>query len=303
MAEPNVTQMGSKFNPVLVSDLFNKVKGHSTLAKLSGQSAIPFTGKEVFTFDMQDGVQIVGESGQKKDNHVTMEPVTIKPLKMVYQHRFSDEFLKASAEQKLNYLKAFNDGAAMQFAKAIDIAAIHGYNPYNDTVASFQATNSFDGLVENKLTYDPEGQTALDDTIDTIITEDLEGKDVTGIAFAPTAGSYMSKIKVNGVVQYPEFRFGGKPDSFAGRAADVNNTIQYTGTGAEDTDIILLGDFQNAFQWGYAEEMPLEVIEYGDPDGTGRDLKAYNEVCLRLEAYIGWGILDKDAFGIINVEA
>ena len=47
-------------------------------------------------------------------------------------------------------------------------------------------------------------------------------------------------------------------------------------------------------------KIPLEIIKYGDPDGAGRDLKRYNEVCLRAEAYIGWGILDAAAFGIVQ---
>ena len=45
--------------------------------------------------------------------------------------------------------------------------------------------------------------------------------------------------------------------------------------------------------------MPLEIIEYGDPDGQG-DLKRKNQVVLRSEAYIGFGILDKDAFALIK---
>ena len=44
----------------------------------------------------------------------------------------------------------------------------------------------------------------------------------------------------------------------------------------------------------------MEIIEYGDPDGTGRDLKAYNEILLRTEAYIGWGILDEKAFARVE---
>lgn len=39
----------------------------------------------------------------------------------------------------------------------------------------------------------------------------------------------------------------------------------------------------------------MEIIEYGDPDGQG-DLKRTNEVVLRAEAWVGWGILDKSAF-------
>ena len=44
----------------------------------------------------------------------------------------------------------------------------------------------------------------------------------------------------------------------------------------------------------------MEVIQYGDPDQSGEDLKAHNQVYLRCETYIGWGILDKNAFARIN---
>ena len=56
-----------------------------------------------------------------------------------------------------------------------------------------------------------------------------------------------------------------------------------------------VGDFAHAFRWGYADQIPMEVIQYGDPDGQG-DLKRTNEVVLRAEAWIGWGILCKEAF-------
>lgn len=62
--------------------------------------------------------------------------------------------------------------------------------------------------------------------------------------------------------------------------------------------IAYVGDFENAFKWGYADQIPMEVIEYGDPDGQG-DLKRTNEVLLRAEAWIGWAILDKGAFSRI----
>ncbi len=35
---------GTLFDPMLVTDLINKVKGHSSLAKLSNQQEIPFNG-------------------------------------------------------------------------------------------------------------------------------------------------------------------------------------------------------------------------------------------------------------------
>jgi hypothetical protein len=71
-------------------------------------------------------------------------------------------------------------------------------------------------------------------------------------------------VKVNGVVQYPEVRFGGKPTAFACYGCDVNSTVKY---GVNTKDKAIIGDFKNAFKWGYAANMPLEIIEYGDPDG------------------------------------
>ena len=76
---------------------------------------------------------------------------------------------------------------------------------------------------------------------------------------------------------------------------DVNSTVSYNTA----TDMAIVGDFQNAFKWGYAEKIPLEIIEYGDPDGQG-DLKRKNQIVLRSEAYIGWGILDAASFRLIT---
>lgn len=60
-----------------------------------------------------------------------------------------------------------------------------------------------------------------------------------------------------------------------------------------------VGDFANAFKWGYAKQIPIEIIPYGDPDGNG-DLKRTNQVFIRAEAWIGWGILDPSAFARID---
>ena len=64
----------------------------------------------------------------------------------------------------------------------------------------------------------------------------------------------------------------------------------------------IVGDFDNCFKWGYAKEIPLEVIEYGNPDNDAElgDLKGHNQVYLRAEAYIGWGIIVPEAFAIIK---
>ena len=178
------------------------------------------------------------------------------------------------------------------------MAALHGLEPKSLTDASFRNTNSFDGLItDNVVSFDA---STIDDNIDAAVqTVVANNYDVTGLALSPLAGQSLAKIKVNGVVQYPEFRFGQNPDSFYGMASDVNKNLVATG-GTAEKDHVIAGDFQNMFKWGYAENIPLEIIEYGDPDGAGRDLKAHNEILLRAEAFIGWGILDANAFARVK---
>ena len=294
----NATKAGTLFKPELVKELISKVQGRSVLAKLSSQTPIPFNGVEQFIFNLEGNAQIVGEGEQKQAGKAKITSKVIKPLKFVYQARITDEFKYASEGKQMSFLSAYMDGFARGIAEAFDLAALHGLEPKTMTDASFRATNSFDGLITgNIVNYD---EAHIDDNIDTAVqTIVAKGGEVTGIALSPTAGQNLAKIKVNGVVQYPEFRFGQNPDSFYGMKSDINKNLTVTG-GTAETDHAIVGDFQNRFKWGYAENIPMEIIEFGDPDGAGRDLKAYNEICLRAEAFIGWGILDEDAFARVK---
>lgn len=294
----NSLKQGTLFQPELVKELISKVQGRSVLAKLSSQTPIPFNGVEQFIFSLEGNAQIVGEGKQKGDGKATIEPKVIKPLKFVYQARITDEFKYASEEKQLEYLSQFAEGFAKKIADAFDIAAIHGLEPKGLTDATFRDTNSFDGLITaNIVNYAEE---KFDDNIDAAVQQIVaKGGEVTGVALSPVGGQSLAKLKVNGVSQYPEFRFGQNPDSFYGMKSDVNKNLTVTG-GTAQTDHAIVGDFENRFKWGYAENIPMEIIEYGDPDGAGRDLKAYNEILLRAEAFIGWGILDADAFARVK---
>lgn len=294
---------GTLFTPELVTEIMSKVQGYSTLAKLSRQKPMPFNGVEQFIFNLDGNAQIVGEGEQKLGNTATVTSKIIKPMKFVYQARITDEFKYASQEKRLDFLKHYAEGFAKKMAEAFDIAAIHGLEPRSMTDATFKATNSFDGVVTgNVVAYN--GAT-IDENIDSAVsTIVVNGNEVTGIALSPQAGQDMAKIKVGAdkLPAYPEFRFGQRPDNFFNMTLDMNKTLSTTG-GTAKVDHAIVGDFQNMFKWGYAENIPMEVIEYGDPDGSGRDLKAYNEILLRSEAFIGWGILDEKAFARVEVQA
>lgn len=294
----NSLKQGTLFQPELVKELISKVQGRSVLAKLSSQSPIPFNGVEQFIFNLEGNAQIVGEGQQKGAGKAVVDTKVIKPLKFVYQARITDEFKYASEEKQLEYLSQFADGFAKKIADAFDIAAIHGLEPKGLTDATFRDTNSFDGLITANIVNYAEDK--FDDNIDAAVQQIVaKGGEVTGVALSPVGGQSLAKLKVNGVSQYPEFRFGQNPDSFYGMKSDVNKNLTVTG-GTAQTNHAIVGDFENRFKWGYAENIPMEIIEYGDPDGAGRDLKAYNEILLRAEAFIGWGILDADSFARVK---
>lgn len=284
-----ITTSTNLFPEKLVTDIFSKVNGHSSLAKLSGQSPIPFSNTEQMVFTMDGEASIVGEGENKPAGEAAFKSVTIAPIKFVYQHRLTDEFVNLAEEDQIPYLQAFTDGFAVKMARALDIAAMHGVNPATKTAVDALAAKNFDMASIGTVTTTAGAE---DDDIDSAV-QAIAAADgvVTGIAMAPAFGASLAKIKVNDVVQYPEFRFGGNPDAFYGMGSDVNNTVAF----GDSKDLAIVGDFQNAFKWGYAQNIPCEVIEYGDPDGQG-DLKRTNQIILRAEAYIGWGILDPESF-------
>lgn len=291
---------GTNFPTELVREMFSAVSGHSALAKLSASKPLPFNGETVMVFTNAGEASLVAEGAAKPAGDAAVAPVVIRPQKFVYQQRVSDEFVK-NAESRLNYLEAFADGFSRVIARGFDIAAMHGIDPATKADIAALATNNFDDLLTGGsiITYNA---STPDANIESAVAAiQAGGGDVSGIAMSPTFAAAMASLKVNGVPQFPEFRFGQNPEAFSGLRSDVNSTVPYTGSAVgAPTDYALVGDFEKAFRWGYSVNVPLEVIEYGDPDGAGHDLKQYNEVLLRAEAYIGWGILDAASFAVIR---
>jgi hypothetical protein len=56
-----ITNTSVPFQPEVVADILNKVKGHSTLAKLCSSTPIPFAGMETFVFTMDGEAAIVAK--------------------------------------------------------------------------------------------------------------------------------------------------------------------------------------------------------------------------------------------------
>lgn len=288
---------GNLFDPELVSDLITKVRGKSSIAELCAQTPIPFNGLKEFTFSMDSEIDIVAEEGKKTEGGISMAPLTIVPIKFEYGARVSDEFLYANEEEQIDILTAFNDGFAKKVAKGLDLAAFHGINPRTNSASTVIGENHFDAKVTQTVTY--ASATPDDNLEDAIALVDGSEMDVTGMALSKTFGAAMAKVKAQGVKLYPEFAFGASPKTLNGIPVSVNKTV----SGGTTKDHGIIGDFQNAFKWGYSKQIPTEIIKYGDPDNSGKDLKGYNQVYIRAEIYLGWGIMLPEAFAIIKEAA
>lgn len=279
----SVVSAGNNFPALVREGMYNKVKGKSSLARLSDQMPISFNGSEVFTFSMDKEIGVVGENVAKANGGMTVSPITIRPLKLEYGARVSDEFMHASEETRLNILDTFKEGFAKKLARAIDIIGMHGTNPRSTGVV---ATTYIDqsGTVSQSTGTAAE---ALESAVAA-----LGDYDVTGVIANKTfAAELAASETTNGAKIYPDFKAWGNVDnSINGVPAEVNSTVG-------STDYAIVGDF-SAFVWGLADDVKFEVIEYGNPDNDedAGDLKGHNQVYLRAEVYLATGVLDANAF-------
>lgn len=295
----NVVSKGTLFPEVLTAEMFNLVRGKSSLAKLGGVAPIPFNGARVFTFNFDNEVNLVAENGAKANGGGTVAPVSMVPVKVEYGMRVSDEFRFAADEARIGYLRAFAEGFASKLARGLDIMAMHGVNPRTGTTAQTLAGKYFDALVNQTVTYDAAAANANVSAAVALV----EGSEheVTGMAMAPAfrgALAALTKSATSAEPLYPELQWGGSPETMYGLALDTNSTVSF----GDNADRAIVGNFRDFFRWGYARGINIEVIEYGNPDNDAEagDLKGHNQVYLRGEAYIGWGIIAPTAFARIK---
>ena len=294
----NIVNKGTMLPPEIAQGMINLVRGKSSLARLSAARPVSFNGNEFFTFNFDNEVSIVGESAAKVNGGVTVTPVTVRPYKFEYGARFSDEFMIASEEYQMDVLRQFAEGFAAKAARGMDIAAFHGFNPRAGSASTVVGTNHFDSVVTQTAT------TTADPSVDVetaIALVQGNEHDVTGMAMAPAFRTALAQLKKSGTSNepmFPELGWGATPGVINGLPVDTNSTVSF-GAGTKDRAIV--GNFRDFFRWGSAKGISIEVIEYGNPDNdaTAGDLKGHNQIYLRGECYIGWGILVPGAFARI----
>ena len=297
----SILSKGALFPAELTNEMINLVRGKGSLAALSNSTPVPFNGESLFTFSMDNEVDLVAENGAKSNGGATIGTVTMQPVKVEYGLRVSNEFMYASEEIQLQYLRTFAEGFAAKTARGLDIMAMHGVNPRSKETASVLTNKNFDDLVTQTVAYDA---SAPQDNVEAAISLiEANEHEVTGMAMSPAFKSALASLKTqanSNVPLYPELGWGNAPAVLNGLRVDSNSTVGFNSA----ADKAIIGNFADFFRWGVARQIPIEVIEYGNPDNSELgDLKGHNQVYIRGEAYLGWGILVPEAFARVATGA
>ena len=297
----SIISKGNLFPPELTSQLIDTVRGKSSLARLSQSQPLPFNGETEFTFSLDSEVDLVAENAAKSNGGGTIATVTMQPVKVEYGMRISDEFKYAAEEVQLQYLQTFAEGFAKKVARGLDIMAFHGVNPRTGSTASALNNKNFDDLITNTVVYDSDAP--QDNVVAAVQLVEAAEHEVTGMAMAPAFKSALASIKStkdSNAALFPQLGWGAQVNEINGLPVDANSTVNF----GSNADRAIVGNFADFFKWGIARQIPVEVIEYGNPDNSeAGDLKGHNQIYLRGEAYIGWGILIPDAFAIVKAGA
>jgi HK97 family phage major capsid protein len=252
-----------------------------------------------FTFTATPKAELVGESAPKSSQDHGVTKVTAKTYKVQVTYRFSNEVQWEDEDYQTQLVDGLVGNIAVALSRALDLIAIHGINPVTGVV-SVNVTEYFNrtgnAVPRVEATADP------DANIESAAAS-LQGfgYNATGIAFDPAYAGVLARSRdEDGRKLYPELGLGFNVESFQGLSAASSDTVSGKQELAAENATVraIMGDF-NAFQWGVAREVPLEKIEYGDPDGNG-DLKRTNEIAIRAEAVLGFAIFDPKAFVVID---
>lgn len=252
-----------------------------------------------FTFTGTPKAELVGESADKSSADGTPTKATVKTYKVQITYRFSNEVQWEDEDYQTGIIDNLVTNVAVALSRALDLVAIHGINPATGEIAA-SVSDYFDKAGNGVARVVATGDVQTD--LETAAADLQEaGYTATGIALDPVFAGQLARKKDNeNRPLYPELGLGFNFDSFQGLQAASSDTVsgRQELESSEVSIQAIMGDWR-AFKWGVARQVPLELIEYGNPDGNG-DLKRTNEIAIRAEAVFGFAIFDGSAFSIIS---
>lgn len=279
----------------VVTNILDKAKGVSTIAALSTPKPQLFADSTNLVFNPSSEAEVVAEGGKAGSYEQTLTPVTGKIVKLVTTTRVSKELVYADADDRLEIISAIQDDQLDALARALDYVVYHAVSP-----KSGEALDGYTALTAGAVSVTAgTDQTANIDSL----ADALLDYNINGLALSPAWASALRKVRVSATGQrlYPEIPLNLDAGNVDGIAAKVSNTVNGARCKTATNVLGIMGDF-NLIKWGMVRDAKAEVIEYGDPDGTGVDLKNVGQIAYRTESILSYAVLDAAGFAVLKAQ-
>ena len=271
-----------------------RAKDTSTIAALSPSEPQLFLDKDYMVFTGNSEAEVVAEGAQKSSYEETLTPVVGKRFKVQTTTRLSNELQWADDDAKLEIISKIQADQAAAMGRVLDYVVYHAFDPKKKTTLE-----GFNALAKSAVSVPATDDRVAD--IDSLAEAVSDEYDINGIALSKTMANELRKIRVPSTGQrfYPEIPINLQVGSLDGIPAATSGTVNGRLVTPATGILAFLGDF-SVIKWGMVRDIWSEIIEYGDPDNTGKDLKGVNQIAYRTEAMYSYAILDPKGIAVLK---
>lgn len=282
--------------PVEVTQaIINKVGNTSTIAALSPSTPQLFLNEDYIVFNGAAEAEVVAEGQQKSSYEQTASYITGKKFKVQCTTRVTEELKWADEDNRLEIISSIQEDQTKAIARALDYVIYHAIDP-----KSGSSLSGYTALTESATSVtDSEDDIANVDALADAVNE----YEINGVALSRTWASRLRKLRVpaTGMRFYPEIPINLAAGTLDGIPAATSTTVDGKKATTPTKVLGIMGDY-SLIKWGMIRDIWAEVIQYGDPDKTGVDLKANNQIAYRTEAMFSYAVLDPKAFAVLKAK-
>lgn len=275
--------------------IINKVGNTSTIAALSPSTPQLFLNEDYMVFNGAAEAEVVAEGQKKNSYEQTASYITGKKFKVQCTTRVTEELKWADEDNRLEIISSIQEDQTKAIARALDYVIYHAINPKSGT-----KLDGYDALTAKAASVTDSG----DDIANVDALADAVNEyEINGVALSRTWASRLRKLRVpaTGMRFYPEIPINLAAGTLDGIPAATSTTVDGKKATTPTKVLGIMGDY-SLIKWGMIRDIWAEVIQYGDPDQTGVDLKAHNQIAYRTEAMFSYAVLDPKAFAVLKAE-
>lgn len=275
--------------------IINKVGNTSTIAALSPSTPQLFLNEDYVVFNGAAEAEVVAEGQTKSSYEQAASYITGKKFKVQCTTRVTEELKWADEDNRLEIISSIQEDQTKAIARALDYVIYHAIDPKSGTELT-----GYDALTANAVTVTDSG----DDIANVDALADAVNEyEINGVALSRTWASRLRKLRVpaTGMRFYPEIPINLAAGTLDGIPAATSTTVDGVKATTATKVLGIMGDY-SLIKWGMIRDIWAEVIQYGDPDQTGVDLKAHNQIAYRTEAMFSYAVLDPNAFAVLKAE-